>query len=65
MIKLTSEEARAIKKYCDFMYNPDNEFNCTDCPENAGKYDNRYPCGQQNCLVSCHCRIDRDKERYM
>ena len=38
-----------------FLYNPDNEDNCEECPENIGM-DGRRPCGQQNCWVDCHCR---------
>lgn len=47
-----------IKNYLKFMYNPDNELNCSECPENRGfdSWQNRKPCGQQNCWVTCHCR---------
>lgn len=46
-------------EYLRFMYDPDNEYNCDACPENQGHdgngFDNRYPCDQQNCWVTCHC----------
>lgn len=29
---MISEEER--KKYVEFMYNPENEYNCNECPEN-------------------------------
>lgn len=29
---MISEEER--KKYVEFMYNPENEYNCDECPEN-------------------------------
>ena len=41
----------AFKK---FMYDIENEFNCEECPENRG-HRGRWPCGQQNCWVTCHC----------
>lgn len=45
--------------YKKFMYNRNNVYNCTECPENfTGKY---MGCGQQNCWVSVHC--DREEER--
>lgn len=40
---MISEEER--KKYVEFMYNPENEY-----------WEGKYPCGQQNCWVTCHCR---------
>lgn len=53
---MISEEER--KKYVEFMYNPENEFNCDECPENKDfdDWEGKYPCGQQNCWVTCHCR---------
>lgn len=65
MLKVTKEELAHIQSYCEFMYNSENEYNCTQCPENVGDYHSKLPCGQQNCWVSCHARMDRDKERYM
>lgn len=49
-----------IDSYIEWMYNPDNEFKCRECPENRG-FDkgpnlNRYRCGQYRCWVSVHCR---------
>ena len=40
------------------MYNPENEYNCDECPENKDfdDWEGKYPCGQQNCWVTCHCR---------
>lgn len=32
---MISEEER--KKYVEFMYNPENEYNCDECPENVQK----------------------------
>lgn len=46
-----------VKKALDyekFMYNPDNQGKCKDCPENNG-YDTFYLCGQQKCWVTVHC----------
>lgn len=46
--------------YVKFMSDPDNEFNCEQCPENRGHdgngFDYRYPCDRQNCWVTCHIR---------
>lgn len=40
------------------MFNKDNIRNCENCPENREMSDwqNRLPCGQQNCWVDIHCR---------
>lgn len=45
------------EEYLKFMSNPDNEFKCLECPENRNcdDWDYKYPCGQQNCWVTCHC----------
>lgn len=40
--------------YTDFMCNPENEYNCNECPE-RGISSTGLPCGQQNCWVTCHC----------
>lgn len=43
------------KKYKEFMSNPENEFNCCECPHNNRENTiDKYPCGQQNCWVTCH-----------
>lgn len=49
---MISEEER--KKYVEFMYNPENEYNCDECPENKDfdDWEGKYPCGQQNCWVT-------------
>lgn len=45
------------KKYCEFMFNPNNSHKCELCPENEGmKGLNLKPCGQYNCWVDCHCK---------
>lgn len=43
------------EEYVSFMCDPDNEYNCNECPE-RGISSNGLPCGQQNCWVSCHCQ---------
>lgn len=47
-----------VKAYMDFMYNPKNEFECDKCPENHNfdSWQGRFPCGQWNCWVTCHCK---------
>lgn len=47
-------KADELKEYQDFMYNPENEYNCNECPE-RGISSTGLPCGQQNCWVSYHC----------
>ena len=42
------------KQYREFMCDPENEYNCNDCPE-RGISSTGLPCGQQNCWVSAHC----------
>ena len=44
------------EEYIEWMYNSDNEFNCSECPHNDGFDNGCGPCGQQNCWVTCHCR---------
>ena len=46
-----------IKAYVDFMYDRNNELNCSGCPENEGfdSWGGNLPCGQQNCWVTIHC----------
>lgn len=46
------------EEYINFMYNPDNRFNCSECPENHNfdDHEGKLPCGQQNCWVDCHCK---------
>lgn len=51
---VSKEEYDRVEAYRDFMYNPDNVCNCSECPENIGNTSN-LPCVQQNCWVSCHC----------
>ena len=50
--------------YVNFMYNEGNEFNCDECPENRGfdDWQDRYPCGQWNCWVTCHCKRELENE---
>ena len=48
-------EEFSLEQYKEFMYCKDNEGNCRHCPENTGMQGSNYPCGQQNCWVSCHC----------
>lgn len=36
----------------NWMHNPANEFNCGSCRKNM-KSRKDYPCGHQNCWVSC------------
>ena len=47
------------EEYVKFMYNPDNYYNCKQCPENrnapAGCNFNILPCGQYHCWVGLHC----------
>ena len=47
-----------IKESSRWMDNPDNAYNCGDCPENvnASEWGGNLPCGQQNCWVCCTCR---------
>lgn len=46
------------KEYLDFMWDPENEFNCSQCPENRREL-RGLPCGQQNCWVTCHIAHER------
>lgn len=41
--------------YEHFMFNPNNAYNCNECPERGNGNECTLPCGQQNCWVVCHC----------
>lgn len=48
------------KKYKEFMYNPENQFKCSECPENKGynmSNPDQHPCGQYRCWVTVHTII--------
>ena len=49
-MKMTREEHIA------FLYDENNEYCCSRCPENMGliTWQNPLPCGQQNCWVVIH-----------
>lgn len=60
-ITMTEQERR---EYVAFMCNIENEYNCDKCPENKDAdtdFCRQYPCGQQNCWVTCHCRQKGDR----
>ena len=42
--------------YISFMYDPDNSYNCNECPERKSGGDEGLPCGKQNCWVDVHCK---------
>ena len=39
-----------------YMCNPDNSYNCNECPERESGNGEGSPCGQQNCWVNVHCK---------
>ena len=50
---------KEIEAYKTFMCDPNNEGNCSSCPENRGMesdYQRQLPCGQQICWVTVHTR---------
>lgn len=54
---MTDEEyAEYRNNYIDFMYNHDNEYNCSECPENF----NGNGCGLTTCWVTAHCERQSD-----
>lgn len=57
---IISKEAAMNDEYINFMWNPENEYNCKKCPENKKDTNNRYPCGQQNCWVVCHTKSQQE-----
>ncbi len=49
---MNNKNENPVQSYKDFMWNEQNEFNCSECPENlSGKYRG---CGQQHCWVAVH-----------
>ena len=59
--RIQSEEER---EYIKFMYNPSNSHNCDGCPENknSDNWEGKLPCGQQNCWVDCHNKVNEEYE---
>ena len=57
---MTAEER---EKYIRFMYDPNNEYCCDDCPENRefDDWEGKLPCGQQCCWVTCHCQQEAEE----
>lgn len=53
-----------FQEYLKFMTDPENIGNCDECPENQDfdAWQNRKPCGQQNCWVACHVKAMREYE---
>ena len=50
-------QSPAVQEYLRFMYNPENEYNCSECPENREFSEwpgYRLPCGQFSCWVRLH-----------
>lgn len=48
--------ADALQRYRDFMFNPSNIHNCSECPERcSGSNQDGLPCGQQVCWVAASC----------
>jgi len=43
--------------YICFMCDPDNSYNCNECPERESGNGEGLPCGQQNCWVDVHCSL--------
>lgn len=41
--------------YICFMCDPDNSYNCNECPERESGSGNGLPCGQHHCWVDVHC----------
>ena len=56
----TKMSKKELVAYIKWMCDPENERNCSECPENVGfdDWQGELPCGQQNCWVSCHCEND-------
>jgi len=52
-----SEQER--DEYLRFVTDPENEFNCSQCPENRRELFSRLPCGQQHCWVTLHTQGER------
>lgn len=52
--------------YKEFMYNPSNSHNCDGCPENknSDNWEGKLPCGQQNCWVDCHNKVNEEYKVY-
>lgn len=57
-MKTMEEIKKEREEYCDFMFNENNIMNCNECPENQDfdSWENKLPCGQQNCWVYCQIK---------
>lgn len=59
---LTEAEYEKIKREQEFMGNPDNSHNCSECPDNREFSDwpgTRLPCGQFHCNVEIYCQGEK------
>lgn len=55
------EISEVLNEYVRWMCNPDNLYNCEECPENHGFSrwpETRKPCGQFRCWVAIHCKVE-------
>ena len=63
MNNIKREENAEVKAYKQFMFNPENSFNCKECPANNGFRTGWGgvvgPCGQQHCWVNIYCSRDQ------
>lgn len=52
------QPTEAVLEYRRFMADSANAYNCERCPENQGMaslpWEDRHPCGQYRCWVTCH-----------
>ena len=53
---LKEEMSQEMLEEIKFLTNPDNCYNCQECPQNMGASDwqSRLPCGQWHCWVVLH-----------
>ena len=59
----TWKPTQTQREYVRWMYNPENLYNCEECPENHGFSpwpETRKPCGQFRCWVAIHCKDVED-----
>lgn len=60
-VSYTPSPAEITREYNEWVHDPENEFNCVDCPDGNGDYRG---CGLQKCWVTVHIFDVEDASRY-
>lgn len=56
--KVTEE----TRKHLDWLFDKNNEFNCSECEYNTHSWNTNLPCGNGCCWVTLHCKEEEEVE---